>query len=190
VRRALAALALAASGCHYGPPMPQLIDECNTPDVKDQRCVTFHLSGEDALKDALITRVVLIVQYEVSNVEHTQQAESPDGPAAGWPIAVGVVYPLGLQSTASHFFEAYNGTQLIAYGHDTEFPSPGQPWSAMVTMNRPEVSGCFATPAPDASYCGIECPPCALGAQCYVNSNCLSEHCVSQGGGNGSICQP
>ncbi len=191
-KSAIVLFSLLLGGC-YGTGAGSMLDECDAPNLAGERCVTLHLKGEDAIANDQVTQVVLFVHYGAAGVEHNVKVLSPDGPPANWPIAVGIHYPIGLDTSSEIYIEALNEGNLIAYGTAYADPMPGMHDNDSVTLNRPQVSGCF-----DGVFdslhetgvdCGEDCPPCPNGQTCFVNSNCTSENCVFNSAMGESTCQ-
>ena len=175
--RALALLCLVA-GCGSGS---NPVDECAGTLLANERCVTFHLSAETAIEDAQVTSVLLWVHYTTNAGERNTRVQTATHAPVPFPVAVGLHLPLGLSGFADVKIEALTGPGVVAFGSSLADPAPGEHQDRSVTLERPQVSGCFdgQQGAREADVdCGGDCPPCAFGARCITGEDCQSLVCT------------
>ena len=169
-----AALFLLFLGCSS-----DRVNACSA--VGSDPCVTFHLTAEPALVDALITSVAMWVTYDVFGSVRNQLVQTQMRAATHFPIAVGLDLPSGLTASAKIRIEALAGPGPAGYRVVTVSPMAAQHLDQDVMMVRQELSGCFDNtrePAETDLDCGGDCPPCNSGRHCVGSGDCQSAVCL------------
>jgi hypothetical protein len=157
------------------------IDACSAAALATERCVTANLHPSAALMGKEVTQVTMWVIYSEAGVSRSAEVVTPMEKPSTLPVVLGLHLPIGLDNGAELYAEAQNGPGTVAVGKTFTEPEAGVHLQVDISMTDWQSSGCFdrafsSTHETDVD-CGTDCPPCALGQHCIVDTDCQSGRC-------------